>query len=193
MSDDDRRRWDERYAGTGPRNGRTPKAVLVDAAPWLPLDGGRALDLACGEGQASLFLATRSLDVDAVDVSPVAIETLRELAAEIGVEARIRPIAADLDDGLPDELAGTTYDVIVCLHFRSPLLAQLLANNLCPGGVVVASRLSVVGRDDPPGSGADPRFLAAPGELAALVATGFDVLRHEEADGEAVLVARRHS
>ncbi len=188
MSTDDRTRWDERYRGEGPRNGRDPKPILVDAVSWLPTTG-RAIDLACGEGQAAVFLAKRGLDVDAVDISPVALETLRELAAELGVSERIHPIEADLDGGLPPTVTAQTYDLVVCLHFRSPLLAELLARNLRPGGVVVASRLSVVGRELSPD--VNPAFLAQPGELAALVAVGFDVLHHEEGNGEALLVARR--
>jgi 2-polyprenyl-3-methyl-5-hydroxy-6-metoxy-1,4-benzoquinol methylase len=152
----------------------------------LPLVGialptaGRALDVACGRGAVAVQLAVRGLEVDAVDVSPVALAAGRASAARAGVG--VRWIRHDLDRGLP----GTgPYDVVVCRRFRDPRLYPALAAALAPGGLLVVAVLSVVG-------GAPGRFRAAPGELrTAFAAAGLDVLRHREADGEALLVARR--
>jgi len=189
MADDDRARWDDRYrhrTASGP-----PRSVLVDAAAVLP-PAGRALDLACGAGAEAVWLARRGWLVDAVDVSGAALDLGRRAADAAGVGERVRFVRADLDDGLPTELrAGPPYDLVVAGHFRAPVVEDAVRSRLRPGGVVVTSRLSVVGRA-PGGDGPDPRFLAAPGELAAFaVATGLEPIEIREGDGETSLVARR--
>jgi len=152
-----------------------PPDALRGRTDLLPA-GGRALDLACGRGTVAVWLAQRGLDVDAVDVSPVALAAGAALAEATGVEVRWH--AADLDDGLP---AGT-WDVIVCQRFRDPALYPALAAALSPGGLLVLTVLSAVGDEG-------GRFRAAPGELLAAFG-GLDVLQHDERDGEATLVAR---
>jgi SAM-dependent methyltransferase len=189
MADDDRTRWDDRYRHrTAPGPARS---VLVDAAPVLP-PAGRALDLACGPGAEAVWLAARGWQVDAVDVSGAALELGRRAADDAGVGDRIRFVQADLDAGLPAELqAGPLYDLVVAGHFRAPVVEDAVRHRLRSGGVVVTSRLSVVGRT-PGGDGPDPRFLAAPGELAVFaVAAGLEPIEIREGDGETSLVARR--
>ena len=86
----DRERWDHRYAdavGADPR----PPDVLSE---WPELEallpnGGRALDLACGTGAQSLWLAQRGLDVLSLDVSPRAIALLEAAATTAGLGDRI--------------------------------------------------------------------------------------------------------
>jgi methylase of polypeptide subunit release factors len=62
---------------------------------------GRALEIACGEGQLAAWLAHRGLEVTAVDISPVALGKLRALAVAEGLADRVRAVQADLDEGLP--------------------------------------------------------------------------------------------
>jgi len=49
---------------------------------------GRALDLGCGPGRNALYLALRGFDVDAVDLSPVAITWVQDRAHEAGADVR---------------------------------------------------------------------------------------------------------
>lgn len=175
MAASDRERWDRRHAAVDPRAPMPPEA-LRDRVELLP-SGGRALDLACGPGRVAVWLALRGLDVDAVDVSPVALSAGAASARAHGVT--VRWIESDLDGGLP---AGP-YDVLVCQRFRDPALYPAIAGALAPGGLLVLTVLSEVGDEG-------GRFRAAPGELLAAF-PGLDVLHHEERDGEASLVARR--
>jgi SAM-dependent methyltransferase len=175
MGGADRERWDARHAVVDARSPMPPDA-LRGRLDLLPA-GGRALDLACGRGAVAVWLALRGFDVDAVDVSPVALAAGAALAGSHGVRVRWRSV--DLDDGLP---AGA-WDVIVSQRFRDPALYPALADALRPGGLLVMTVLSEVGDEG-------GRFRAAPGEL--LTAFGMlDVLHHDERDGEATLVARR--
>jgi SAM-dependent methyltransferase len=188
MTAADRQRWDDRYRAGGWPPAAGPPALLEAASPWLD-EPGAALDIASGPGAAALWLAERGWSVDAVDISPVALEALGHGLRERGVEQQVRVVEADLDDGWPVALAGP-YDLVLCLHFRYRALRDVAVEHLRPGGLVVASVLSTVGRDGAEPGGPDPRFLADPGELVDRLA-GFEVLLHEEAGGQAGIVARR--
>jgi len=59
-----------------------PPEVQSLAATLSP---GRALDLGCGPGRASIYLARLGWQVDGVDFVPEAIELARQRAAEAGV------------------------------------------------------------------------------------------------------------
>jgi SAM-dependent methyltransferase len=150
-------------------------APYEDAFPT----SGQALDLACGQGLGTVWLALRGLDVWGLDVSPVAIGQARDLARRSGVDDRCRFGAVDLDDGLP---AGPPVDVILCHKFRDPRLDRAILDRLAPGGVLAAGSLSEVGAAPGP-------FRAGPGELRVAFAD-LDVIAAGEGNGEAWLVAR---
>ena len=62
--------------------------ALVTLAEGRP--PGRALDLGCGTGQNSIWLATRGWDVTGIDIVPKAIAVARARAAEAGVQVEFR-------------------------------------------------------------------------------------------------------
>ena len=180
MSDDDRVRWNERYAGLEPADlGDVALPARFAAYDAEFPTTGHGLELACGSGAAAVWLARRGLDVFAVDVSPVAIARARDLAERAGVADRCRVAVADLDEGLP---AGPPAAVVLCHRFRDPRLDQALIARCAPGGLLAVSALSEVGAS--PG-----RFRAPPGALLAAFGT-LDVIDAGEADGEAWLLAR---
>ncbi|BBY63057.1 class I SAM-dependent methyltransferase [Mycolicibacterium helvum] len=177
MADTDRVRWDREYAGrvSGPPG--LPQ-VFAQYVAEIPV-AGHALDLACGAGSASVWLAERGLTVWGVDVSAVAIEQAHELAHRHGVSDRCRFSVADLDDGLPP---GPPVDVILCHRFRDPQLYPAIVNRLRPSGLLAISVLSEVG--------ARPGFFrAAAGELDVAFA-GLRAVAAGEGDGQAWLLAR---
>lgn len=181
MSEEDRRRWDDtwsRIAGPVPSPALPePFAAFAERFPTT----GRALDLACGTGQASVWLAVRGLDVLGVDVSPVAVAAARDLAARHGVASRCRFEVFDLDFGLPP---GPPVEVIVCHQFREPRLDRAVLERLAPGGLLAVAVLSEVGRGPGP-------FRAAPGELTRAFSGLSRVIGSAEADGRAWLVGHR--
>ena len=131
---EDRHRWDERYAslGTRPRRRGGPPGLLAAYADAFPVRG-KALDLACGRGLASVWLALRGLDVVGLDISAVAIGQARDLARRSGVDERCRFDVVDLDEGLPP---GGPVDVIVCHKFRDRRLDRAMLERLAPGGLL---------------------------------------------------------
>lgn len=181
MTAEDRERWDARYAGlpAPPVERVGPPGRLAPFAEAFPTSG-RALELACGQGSASVWLAGRGLDVLGVDVSPVAVAQAKALAAAVGRAERCRFLVWDLDAGLPD---GAPVDVVVCHRFRDARLDRAVVERLGPGGLLAVVALSEVGATPGP-------FRVAAGELPAAFAD-LEVLHAGEGDGEAWLLARR--
>jgi SAM-dependent methyltransferase len=68
---------------------RTPPAELIALVEGpSPLAPGRALDLGCGTGTDTIYLATHGWDVTAIDMVPKAIATARRNTAAAGVAPR---------------------------------------------------------------------------------------------------------
>lgn len=184
MSDTDEQRWNRRYAARGP-------ADLGEVALPAPFRGlsdvfptaGLALDLACGRGGASAWLARRGMTVQGYDISAVAVAQARDLAALAGCAERCRFDVADLDAGLPPGPPGPPVDVVVAGMFRDARLDGAIVARLAPGGLLAISALSEVGA-------APGRFRAARGELRRAFAA-LDVLAGGEADGLGWLMARK--
>ncbi|CRZ13569.1 class I SAM-dependent methyltransferase [Mycolicibacterium neworleansense] len=179
MSDKDRIRWDAAYAGHEPDDDLPALPQVFDGhADQFPV-AGSALDIACGPGRATVWLALRGLDVWGLDISSVAIDRAKQSAIRHGVAERCRFDVADLDEGLP---SGPAVDVVLCHRFRDPGLYPALTARLRPGGLLAICVLSEVGAE--PG-----RFRAAAGELEAAFA-GLEGLAAAEVNGQAWLVAR---
>ncbi|OBH24875.1 SAM-dependent methyltransferase [Mycobacterium sp. E342] len=180
MAKADRQRWDERYQAVAPPSVEAvgPPGFLAPHTDVLPT-AGRALDLACGPGLAAVWLATRGLQVEGFDVSPVAVGQACDLAERVGVSDRCRFEVVDLDDGLPP---GPPADVILCHRFRDRRLDRAIIERLAPGGLLAIAVLSEVGAAPGP-------FRAVAGELSAAFAD-LDLLAAGEGAGQAWLLAR---
>lgn len=183
MTDDDRAHWDEKYAD---RDMPSPEAIgpagVFAAYRQIFPTVGHAVDVACGQGGGSVWLAQRGLQVQGFDVSRVAIEQARALAERSGVGDHCRFEVVDLDGGLP---SGPPADVVYCARFRDRRLDVPMIERLAPGGLLALSALSRVGS-------AAGRFRAAPGELRAAFAC-LELIADGEGQGLAWLLARRRS
>lgn len=82
--DDAREFWNKRYAADEYIFGVEPNAFLLTEKARFH-SGMRVLDLACGEGRNSVWLARMGCDVVGVDISPLALAKARRLAAELDV------------------------------------------------------------------------------------------------------------
>lgn len=179
MSEQDRLDWDATYRGYQTALGEPGLPAVFAAHSQVFPTQGVALDLACGTGAASVWLARRGLQVRGVDVSPEAIARAGALAVRHGVTDRCHFDVVDLDDGLP---AGPAADVVLCHKFRNPRLYRPIFERLVAGGVLAISVHSQVGA-------APGRFRAGPGELVEAF-SGLEVIAAGEGGGRAWLLAR---
>jgi tellurite methyltransferase len=132
MSATDQARWDARWADPKEAHVREPHSLLVRFINQQGLKGGRALDVACGVCQNAIWLAQRGWHVDAVDISPVALEHGRRAAAQAGV--RVNFVQADLEVWSP---VADAYDLIVGFRFLNRHLFACLRSALHPGGWLI--------------------------------------------------------
>lgn len=178
------RSWDERYRrAPAPTE---PSALLLQFSALLP-PGGLALDLACGAGRNSLFLAERGLRVVGVDSSEQALEQGRELARRRGL--RIAWVRADLERF---SLPPANLDVIVCFYYRDPALFAPMRDWLRRGGLLLYETFTreQLRFDHGP---RNPAHLLEPGELLGAFGD-WDLIFYRETStesGVATLVARK--
>jgi len=100
MAETAQQHWENRYAQkdqiwSGRVNAHLP-TVTADLAP------GRALDLGCGEGGDSVWLAKQGWRVVAVDIATNALQRAKAAAVTEGVDGRIDFAQHDLSDSFPD-------------------------------------------------------------------------------------------
>ena len=134
-----RAKWNRRY-------GARPARPLADPpAEWLwenrslvaGSPGRRALDVACGAGRNALFLAGLGFEVDAVDVSDVAVDRLRAAVRERSLSVDARRL--DLER---DPLPRSDYDLIVQIDYLQRDLFGSLQRALAPAGVLVVETVT---------------------------------------------------
>lgn len=142
MADADLQRWEKKYAGQTAADSVSPDPWLVRCCSQVPQPTGpgqrRALELACGTGANAVWLAQQGWFVDAVDISPRALELTLQLAESSSVS--VNTITADLDDWTPD---SRVYDLISVFRFldrRS--LPRIVSAGLKPGGWLVFETFS---------------------------------------------------
>jgi tellurite methyltransferase len=125
MTDKDRERWDSRYL-ENTAGGSEPSSILERF--WDLTSPGNALDIACGNGRNSLFLAEKGFVVDAVDISTVATDRLA------GRDPNINVICQDLDIW---KIHQNRYTLIVNVRFLDRRLFPMIQDGLKPGGVLM--------------------------------------------------------
>lgn len=194
MTEADRERWNRRYAERYAERDESwqPSRWLVEIEPRLerPFPGARALDLACGPGRHSIWLAERGWLVDAWDISDVALEVLgaeveRRMGTGYPLAVALRHV--DLDTVI---IPARAYDLILNVYFLDRRLWPMIARALLPGGLLAFQTFV-----DVPGARASevsPAHLLEPGELrAAFEGLGLHPLQYDEIDepGTAHLLA----
>lgn len=132
----------------------------------------QALDLGCGSGRDSVYLALNGWQVTAVDYLPAALKNLSNLATNHQVSINGVQIDLEQKDKPLDEL-NQSYDLIVVIRYlHRPLLPQI-RDKILPGGYVVYQ--TFMQGCEKFGKPKNPRFLLEPGELANIF-TDFEVM-----------------
>ncbi len=154
-------KWDWRHRQAGSEL-PMPARVLSEFHFLLPA-AGRALDLACGRGGSAILMAECGLDVHAWDISPVAVEWLRNHALQ--ADLPIKAVARDVVRQPPEP---GEYDVVVVSYFLDRSICPSIVNTLRPGGLLFYQTFAVDAVTDTGPS--NPEFRLAGGELLRLFA-----------------------
>ncbi len=158
--------WDERYA-EGRLWSVEPNRFFAEIVDGLK--PGTAVDLACGEGRNSVWLAQQGWTVTAVDFSAVGIDRGRVGAEELGVD--VEWVVGDLAEWDPGD---RRWDLVahVYLHWgketREPFLRRA-ASWVAPGGRLVIIGHDLTNIEHGHGGPQEPAVLTTPEELKALL------------------------
>ncbi len=156
--------WDRKYGEAEHLWSANPNRFLVAEVERLP--PGRALDLACGEGQNAIWLAGLGWDVVGVDFSEVAISRARTRAERDGVAVDFS--VADLLVYKPEPGA---HDLVLLLylhlapHERRRVLERASAA-LAPGGTLLLIGHDLLNMTDGVGGPSDPTIHVTPDDVA---------------------------
>ena len=128
--------WDEKYAASRRVWSGRPNQRLVEQV--TALTPGRALDVGCGEGADTIWLAEQGWQVTAVDVSTVALERTAHHAVEQGVDDRLEIGEYDVMIGEPPLEAGA-FDLVTAFFLHVPPqdfddVYRRVAAAVAPGG-----------------------------------------------------------
>lgn len=151
MAHEDKERWDEKY-----QNNKIPDTPIKLITDYANLATGRqALDIACGMGRHSKYLASLGFEVDALDISSVALEQLKNVP-------HIHAKEVDFDTyTLPKE----KYDLIVCTYYLERKLFPQMIEALKPNGMILFE--TFLHHPDNERAPSNPDFMLKEGELEA--------------------------
>ncbi len=155
MSQQDKLKWNRKHGSGEFASGDADE--FLEANREL-LGGGRALDIAAGTGSNTLYLAEQGYEVDAVDISSVAMQRLMNKADK--TKLSVRCIVADLDSFF---LPYNYYDLVVVFYFFSPELMPSISRTVVLGGLLIYATYNEQHLKVRPHFNND--FLVQPGEL----------------------------
>lgn len=124
MTEQDRKKWNSKYLeniGNSDHSEILGKYISMASA-------GNALDIACGNGRNSKFLARKGFQVDAVDISNIAVNRLA------GQDPKINVICCDMDTW---KIPQNRYQIIINIRFLDRRLFQMIQEGLKPGGILI--------------------------------------------------------
>jgi len=121
------------------RKNFTYRLILDFLEPYL-IDRKRILDIGCGVGTLSFYIASRGNDVKGIDISHGAIAACKLNAKGLGLEKNVNFQAVDF---LKTEINGG-FDLILCSEVLEHLINEQLAikkifGNLRNGGILMVS------------------------------------------------------
>jgi SAM-dependent methyltransferase len=134
----DQKFWDERYSSAPALWSGEPNHHLV--LEVKDLKPGTALDVGCGEGADSIWLAQSGWEVTGLEISEVALDRARRAATEkLGDSRNIDFRHVNILEWSPN---GETFDLVSAHFFHTPpairpRIWQMLISAVSPGGTLL--------------------------------------------------------
>jgi len=156
--------------------------LLVEAIETIEkhVTGRNVIDLACGAGRDSVYMAMRGWTVNSVDYKQDALDRAINLAAINSVE--LSPIQIDLEDK-SDPFDAESADLIMVMRYLHRPLFSVIDGLIKPGGAIFYSTF-MIGCEQF-GSPKNPNYLLRDGELA-------EIFSNFESNYEILIDEKRH-
>jgi len=130
--------------------------------------GKQALDIACGLGRHSRYLAANGFEVDALDVSDVAIDSLQGIA-------HINAQEVDFDTY---RLIKNRYDLILCTYFLDRDVFAQMYDALNSDGILIIE--TFIDHPNNKRNASNKSFLLKEGELQEIFSKQFEIIYIKE-------------
>tara|TARA_B100000686_G_C16671547_1_gene906762 strand:- start:244 stop:795 length:552 start_codon:yes stop_codon:yes gene_type:complete len=136
---------------------------------WAPLiiEKGKVLDIACGSGRHSVFLANAGHFVTALDKD----------VSRLPHDPQIKAIKSNLEDLSAWPLVGKKFNGIIVTNFLYRPLFPVISRSLLPGGVLIYETFGI--GNESYGRPRSKRFLLQPGELLEAFSREFVIIAYE--------------
>lgn len=145
MAIKDKLKWNEKYR----QRLKTERPDLGKPNERLTLfhkyfHGNNALDIACGLGANSFYLAKLGYHVQAVDISDIAIQHINQVAKQFNLTVEGKVI--DLEES---SLPQATFDLVINTLYLERNLFKAMQEALKPGGYLFIETYYLVEEEDP--------------------------------------------
>lgn len=169
MALEDKIKWNNKYKNTPTLLEERPQSNKLNEVITYA-KGKEALDVACGSGRNSIFLANNNFHVTSIDISEVALEKLNNKKHK-----NITTKIVDLDNF---DFKDKKYDLIIMTNFLDRKLIPHLADALKKDALLIIETYMEDDENEKPSS--NPDFLLKKGELKSFFNDNFEVLDYEE-------------
>ncbi len=178
MSLKDKEKWDAKYLKKSQLlRPREPSKNLKDCI--IHTKGTKALDLACGSGRNSIFMAKHGFDVDALDIAHVAIKALKAEAQAKNLTSKINAQQVDLDIY---KIKENIYDIIVMTNFLDRAVLKSTKNALKKDGLLFVETYMISDKNEKTQSALDN--LLKKQELKDMLDDSWQILYYDEFQNE---------
>lgn len=135
-------KWDQRYLAKSQGLEAVPVAPEYLQRQWCLLKQGRVLDLAAGDGAASIFLAKQGFTPVATDISQVGLTCLSEAMAKLGFTVETHQLDLETESVDLSKL-GLFDSIVICRYKPVDTLWVKLIELLKPEGALLMTTFNL--------------------------------------------------
>ena len=178
MSLKDKQKWDAKYIKKSqlllPRD---PSINLVNHLDKC--SGKRALDLACGAGRNTIYLAKNGFSVDALDIAQIALDALH---VELEKQNLVDLVTTKLIDLDKFTVKKDSYDLALMCNFLDRDLLEKAKQSLSIDGIFIVETYMLDESNEKENS--DKKNLLEKNELKKIFSDNYEILFYNEYNNE---------